>query len=1346
MIRLYYILLFLICFSVANSDKNSSKNLRNLDLPTVSFSKGENLKYESNAITFDIVLNADATISEGDYKLTILFKREKVSSTCSFSNTDKKKLSCSYSCDIPYYGSIKLPAKSQVLGDDTISLNLSTETEVKPTQEFSLTYSNAVMGLNADESYHIQVYLDPTSTVPFPDNTYLDLDLDINTGKSVAGCTYSSSSSKMLDCKLTGGSKAQKVSFIKDKISGSINWNNAEFSEETIIMKIVADTNIYGYDLNFVGGKWEFKIHLHNSDITFNGYYCTINVKLMKVDGSEVNAKAKCKRTYAKELDCELTEGTQAKNDLVYINPDQTDASISFKNNFLSEKKLMIRLIELKYEKAYDLEKVSSKWTFKIKVTPEGEASSIVRDGLNVTVALFSASNDYHQASCTYISSGTILSCVREKTVQYEEDSFALVPQKSVGSVTWSNLKETTDNIKIILEIKLTHSLSYYLAYKDSKWTFKMTAKCMEKKIPKDSLIIIDLVCGNDQYTIAKCDGNSLVNSKVDTTFICICDSLDSSTSFQISNIKKDGSVTWNSQSSPITIDKRNEFKFIDAYNMYLNYISTADHKWYFEIEFEDVEDIKPTISDIYSIDILYTTSATSSRSKSTSKCSIKSGTTNIFSCVYDGFTSNTVKDATLYISKSTTTSSKFIQWTGIEDYCPIALNAEFYLVKGTLSCDNKCYLNILVENPKDGVLPIYSKVILDITQDSTAKTIVCFVKSKLSLNCETDITSISLNTLPVFAVKKEKSTSSSAKILNTQSDGDTFYYLYLEAQLTLSSAQNLIFNTNVWQFDLSITETLKDNTRFIIDVLYNNQPSTATCVKGAEKISCTVNENEQNDSHLVIISPTKTSSSTITWKNVSVKKDIIMIKDGINVDSVKSLSYEDNKWEFKMNLVNSDLPVNSVVKIDIVYQSSPSTATCTTIAQDVLSCVPDIATQQSTDIFTLSSEKSQGSISYAAGVDNNKLTIQTSTTLTFDKVLELTLTGNAWQFKIQLTHSNLENINPIQIDIEFNGALSTATCVPNNAKLELTCTKEKTKSDDRIVLIKNPQNLDLVWLNLKSEVILYVSYNINYVNCYGGFHDNKWKFILKYQHNDNTIDANGNYALIDITVNSALKTAECKITEKYLLCESQDEEQNKQQTIKLYGEKTSGSVSITNLPDTIDSIKPISLNLQQVSISDFDNSNGEIAFNIKGKLKDNKETEIAENTITEIYLKITKKTETNDNLETLCLTNEIKSSTDDVVLSCKIRENMNKDEDDVDIKVDSNGKSYYVTFASTTENIKVFNHKGNADEQNTNPEETGNNPQQDNGTSTKDSNNKGNNGYLMKINYTIVIGLFLLF
>ena len=200
---------------------------------------------------------------------------------------------------------------------------------------------------------------------------------------------------------------------------------------------------------------------------------------------------------------------------------------------------------------------------------------------------------------------------------------------------------------------------------------------------------------------------------------------------------------------------------------------------------------------------------------------------------------------------------------------------------------------NIKVENPKEGILPINSKVIIDITRDSNPETIDCIVASNLLLKCETDITSNSLNTLPLFSVKKEKSDEASGKFLNSQDD-DVFYYLYLESQLTFSSAQNLVFNGNSkWQFDLSITETLKDNTRFIIDVLYNNQASTATCIKDSDKISCTVDENSQSTTHLVKISHTKSVLSTINWKSLSSDEGIILSKDNISVESGKYLSFE---------------------------------------------------------------------------------------------------------------------------------------------------------------------------------------------------------------------------------------------------------------------------------------------------------------------------------------------------------------------------------------------------------------------------------------------------------------------
>ena len=95
---------------------------------------------------------------------------------------------------------------------------------------------------------------------------------------------------------------------------------------------------------------------------------------------------------------------------------------------------------------------------FKIKVEAEGEVANIVRDGLNVTVALFRESDGYLTASCTF--ENNILICGKDYGSQYYDELNYFVFQKSVGSVTWSN-KQNAEKTKIPLEIELTHVLSY---------------------------------------------------------------------------------------------------------------------------------------------------------------------------------------------------------------------------------------------------------------------------------------------------------------------------------------------------------------------------------------------------------------------------------------------------------------------------------------------------------------------------------------------------------------------------------------------------------------------------------------------------------------------------------------------------------------------------------------------------------------------------------------------------------------------------------------------------------------------------------------------------------------------
>ena len=1329
MIKKYCVLLFILCLSMTKSAKSSLKNLRNLSPQVLSYSGAGNLAYDESdkKLKFVISLNNAEGISPGTYQLSVYYRGEKTPSTCRYDSGTS--LSCEIDCVAPYYASIQLITRGNGLSSDTITLSVNTYERIKQEgQSFSLTYKEAVIGLNDDgKSYDIQVYLDDSSSsITLEDNTYLDMDIDIGTGYSIAGCAYSSSL-KMLNCK-SRDTSSEKISIISEKKEGTIQWIGG-IDDSTVKVKIKAATNIYGYNLKFEESKWKFNLYIHSSDITFSGYSSTLNVILKNKDNVDSTQNALCERKNPRKYECIVSDGTQDIDDFVYISPVQTGATISFKNNFLTAPKLMIREITLKYVEAYDFKFENSKWKFKIKIEAVDSPTTKIRDGLNVTVALYREGDGYHTASC--INENNILSCIRDKDAQYNDDSISLSPKKSVGSVTWSNLDEEGENIKIPLVITLSHSSSYFLAYKDSKWTFKMDVKPTESAIPSKSLIKIDILYDGAQYTTADCNENKGVSRGYVTTFTCHCDTLDASKTFQISNIKKEASINWSGLEAPVSIDKRNEFEFVKAYNMELNYISTSDHKWHFDIEFNDVEGINPTVSDIYSIDLLYTSSPTSSKIKGSAKCSLKEGTTNIFSCICDTFTNNMVKDVVLYICKTTTKTSKFIQWTGIEEDYQMPLNAQFTLEKGIIKYNSKWLLNIKVKNPKDGILPQTSKLVIDIKKDSNSDTINCIVKSNLLLECDTGIVSNSLDNLPIFSIPIEKSDSATAKFLNTDFE-DNFYILYLETQLTFSSAKNMNFNgNNKWQFDLIISEALKEKNRMIIDVLCNNVPSTAICVKSST-INCIVNYDSQTKSQLVKISKTKTTSSTITWKSLSVDKDIIMNAE-LNVESAKHLAFEEikNKWQFNINLLDSDLPLNSVVQVDIIYNSSPSTATCTHKTRNILTCIPDIESQQKSHTLTISHTKTQGSVTYSSIAD--KLQFESSIELTYKKAKDFILNGNNWEFEVELDSSNnIGDGGSVSIDIKLNNNNNKAQCTLNGDTLR--CTTVKQGTDDRIILINNRDNQDLIWANLNNDVELYVKYEIKYINYYGAFYKNKWLFNMKYEHTTNTIEANNNYVLLDILVNDADNIAKCQITQNLLLCESQHFDQNKNDQIKLKSTVKDGTVILSNLPDTIEALTPISISMEYTTISNFDSSNGAIKFKINGNLKNNAQTSIDENTITQIELLVK-----DALLDAICYTNNINNSP--IVLSCEASGSINTQEDDVKIKVDSNGKSKYVTFYSVTENINVFTHGQIVVDDTSSSEEKDN-------TKNNSDNNKGNNGFIIinNYNYMFLFGLFLLF
>ena len=1269
MTRPYYLSLLLICFSLLNAN-----NLRNLDdIPKVSFSSAGTLTYDlvNNKLSFDIILKSNTNVIDGtNYKLTIIYKGEKKVSDCTYSSSGFK-LSCSYTPDIGFYGPIELAKTTETNTESTITLDLTSRRTLQ--QEVSIQFVKAY-NLEFNENNYFWSFNIEIIKGQLPDNSFFQVDyISDRTPKSIANCTLSEN---ILNCKMKGNSDQEFIKLNKNRESGSISWSNSNVVDvENILYNLIIESNtwIRGIGSEFIDNKWKYIIQYQ---IYFtNGYYYTMNTILKKTDDTEVKALTKCLIFKSYYHECIVQTDNQLETDFLYLTRENDGTSIVFQNeNVLKQNIFIPRNVSLTLEKAYDLEFKSSKWQFKIDV-----AETSLRNDMKVTIDIGTKGTTSYDISCLF--SGKTLDCLDEQSNQHDYDYFELVFQKKFGSVTWKGKDENSGRMKIPLKIELTYISSYLLIHNGTFWNFKLDAT-LPYVIPVDSLILIDIK-SNDNNLLAMCQGNTQNAKNVKATFSCACE-LDNNSPLLINKNKIIGSVSWkNITGDSASISEKIILSFKRAYDMTYD---INQKKWQFFIECDSTA--KLIEEKKYILD--YTQKERSDGNEYSTKieCELYSDKILICSRIIDSTSS---KNYLLYMKYPTTTvAENAIYWSSEMADKSITLKTNLKFVKGTLSYDNSWFLNLNVEVPTNNVLPVNSKVIINIQKGEDSMDVDCNAQTSTLLKCNTKLKT-DTNSLPALTLKKEKNTLTSITWTNTEGNED-YYYFYLNTELEYISADKLKFNSDsIWQFNLE-TSLFPEKTKVIIDILYDGESSTATCTIESKDTNvqkmfllCLVDNASQSKSKLVKINHNKTQKSTITWNNLGSDSDIITVAT-LNVLSVKQLAYQNSKWSFKMNLQNCDLPLNSKFKIDLIYKDSASTGTCILKEENILTCEPDVNNQKNTDTFTINPTKTSGSITYSNS--NNNLIIQSSKMLDFQKVYDLQLVNSNWNFKLLLSESNLRDEETISIDIELNGVNKKAECT-NNENL-LTCSINKENNYDRLKLINNESNQDLVWSNLDSAQELFVEYSIAYNNCYGGFDGNDWKFIMKYEKKD-AIDLNGNYALLDISVDNNPSTAKCKITEQYLECESQHSPKTKDNIIKIEGNTILGTIHFSpNLLESQKSFKTIELSMTFSKIEGFKYENGKIEFKVKGNLKDNLEAEIDKNTLTQIKIVINKKNDEKNEMDALCETNAINNKNGEAILTCGVKAEMNKNEDEVEIVVDSEGKSIDVTFVSLTSNIAI--------------------------------------------------------
>ena len=574
----------------------------------------------------------------------------------------------------------------------------------------------------------------------------------------------------------------------------------------------------------------------------------------------------------------------------------------------------------------------------------------------------------------------------------------------------------------------------------------------------------------------------------------------------------------------------------------------------------------------------------------------------------------------------------------------------------------------------------------LDILIDGVPGHANCVKTQAKLLKCEVDSTGLTQNSL----IKLNYNVDGDIKFLNLED-----LHIPINVELEFNKIYDLSYNNyySTWNFGIEARiddgKEIPNDSYITVDIKYDNTNDIAICTKTSIvnnilTLSCR-GKNEIPQSSMISLSQEKTPYSSITWREAISENLDIFISANLYVETMDNIIFDTNsqKWSFDMNTdgYNYNYPLNSKVKIDILYNGVETTATCTyvSISEYKFSCAPDVESQNQVDTFEIINKgvNKQGTVTYSN--PNQKLTLLYSAQLKFEFAYDLLYSDSKWNFKIKVSESNLSNGKTTLLYFKNYYDHKTALCLMGENNI-LSCesyTNSYYYSDESVYLTSYQNNKYVQWTNSFSDTPIYVNLNIRVISVSGIFANNVWKFVIKYE-NIGENEKNyyyDNHALLDILVNNEQSTALCTISyNNYLKCESNHNYQSINDIIKLpeESEPISGTIYLAEeLTEEQKIIKPTELTININYIEDKYYSGGKLKFSISSYI----EGEVS-NGFTEIEILINN---TNNEISTSRAICEIKNNYEYyIVLVCTSINDVSS-HDLTKIKVDSSGYSKLV-------------------------------------------------------------------
>ena len=1060
-----------------NAEKNSIKLNRNLEngieiiWVTLDFVSAYDLKYNSNnKWEFLLEINNVEPLSIGSkYIIDILYNSISEIANCAVISNyvlqcspDKENQS---KFDLVKINYIKSDKSTVTWNNLTSIYEIPINTKLEYTRLYDLTL--------IEKKYHFKIALKENL---LPENALVKVDILYSKKEYNTSTCYNKEQvlSCIVDKPKQSTGKLIQLSTIQKY--GSIEWENDKIYD--YIEYIITLKYQNSYNLRFTDNKWNFILKASGSVTIADSTLVAINIKY----GPEKKIGiAKCfYNDYNSNYQCEAEYSNQNINDLILIANTQERISTIWNNT--DDENSITRLASLNFVKVYDLQYSSKKWSFKIEV------EEFLPENTKVKVDIIYATSGSDSATCFY--SNKILSCIRDDSSQTSTQLIRLKKELKYGSVTWLNIKEKS--LYIPLNCNLTFSKSYGLFFTDV-WNFIIEATSSGISIPSGSLVYIDIL-QNSNTIKGSCfiDGGSKGKISVLT-----CSSIGETQSktdvIKINPNKIYSSVTWGLLTNSNNNIESAKFSsislsFIDAYDMVF-----SNNTWLFTIEGKPTSNI--AAGNYYTIDIKYI--ATNGVFDSTATCWTNGGSKSngiIFNCKAD-YTEQNEND--LVQIKYPKTDSTSVTWTtGVKDNFQITLKTSLTLVYGyDLYFDGKWKFKIKV---KDGLLPAGAKVIVDIYISNTQKynRVNCTSLNNNVIICNSTITTSSSR----LQLTDEKSEYSSVEWKsNLQND----YLMFVKSDLTFYSVDNIYFDESEkkWIFMISYNN-LPENSKVIIDVLYDNNPSLATCYVFS-KLICSIENITQEKTKLVKLSHIKTENSTITWKNLYEDK-LFYLDCNLTYLKSENLIYEDSRWKFDVYVSYEEIPNYSKVKIDLNINSSSyynGIAYCDLI-DNLLKCE---SFEDEYSLISLKTNKTSLStvnwINSEEIAENINLNIFASISFVSGKIIKY---NDEYNIYLKYKDTVIPVAGTVSVDILINDNPQTIIC-SGKKNYVLLCNINQAYSNDSLIYLSETKTSEstITWLDLNENVLLITDENEIY--------EDSSSFTEDYNNDYNNDDNNGN-------------------------------------------------------------------------------------------------------------------------------------------------------------------------------------------------------------------------------------------